>query len=162
VQLIRICTSASHTAQIYTKYVRVSLCSLPYFSRLQVRARASELRGSLFEVVRALTEAPHLLQWESVLKKFSTINLQVCWLKCFRLSLEHGHKHTHIHTQTHAHNHTYTHRYTHAHAHKNTQMMALREQLRAILRQVVVHPKMVTDPMLAQGERMCLRVSDKG
>jgi hypothetical protein len=34
--------------------------------------------------------------------------------------------------------------------------MAVREQLRAILRQVVVHPKMVTDPHLAQGQALGL------
>eukprot|EP00983_Pelagomonas_calceolata_P004399 142800-Pelagomonas_calceolata.AAC.4 len=40
-------------------------------------------------------------------------------------------------------------------------LMAVREQLRAILRQVVVHPKMVTDPNLAQGTALlflCLEV----
>jgi len=42
-----------------------------------VRARAAELRGSLLEIVNTLSDAPHLLQWDSVLKKFSTVNLQV-------------------------------------------------------------------------------------
>ncbi|KAF5825808.1 hypothetical protein DUNSADRAFT_6837 [Dunaliella salina] len=82
---------------------------------VKVRARAAELRGSLLEVVTTLTDAPHLLQWDNVLKKFSTINLQ---------------------------------------------LMSVREQLRAILRQVVVHPKMVTDPNLAQALPLQLASSE--
>lgn len=35
--------------------------------------------------------------------------------------------------------------------------MAVREQVRAVLRQVVVHPKMVADPNLAQGARLLVQ-----
>jgi len=51
----------------------------------QVRARAAELRGSLVEVVTTLADSPHLLHWDSILKKFSSINLQVSesCLGCF-------------------------------------------------------------------------------
>lgn len=44
---------------------------------LQVRERAVQLRQSIVEVVNALHINPHLLHWDAVLKKYSTVNLQV-------------------------------------------------------------------------------------
>ena len=57
----------------------------------QVRARADELRRSLDEVITALSLNAHMLQWEDILKKFATINLQVGMRSvCARLHVLHG------------------------------------------------------------------------
>uniref|UniRef100_A0A7S0RF24 Mediator of RNA polymerase II transcription subunit 8 n=1 Tax=Chlamydomonas leiostraca TaxID=1034604 RepID=A0A7S0RF24_9CHLO len=75
------------------------------FNLAAARARAQELRASITEVINALITNAHELNWEAVLKKFTTINIQI---------------------------------------------MALREQLRGVLRTVVVHPRLVDDPRFAQ------------
>lgn len=61
----------SHPAQI-TTCATLTRCAWAG----QVRARAQELKTSLEEVVRALATNAHMLNWEVVLKKFTTINLQ--------------------------------------------------------------------------------------
>ena len=44
---------------------------------IQVKTCAEQLRQQLDEVVSTLSVNAHLLQWEDILKKFATINLQV-------------------------------------------------------------------------------------
>jgi hypothetical protein len=43
-----------------------------------VLARAAEVRTSIQEVLHALQVAPELLEWELVLKKYASLNFQVC------------------------------------------------------------------------------------
>lgn len=69
-----------------------------------IRARAQDLRNNLAEIHQGLSHTAHLLQWEAVLEKYASLNMQA---------------------------------------------MALRDQLRGVLRQVVVHPKMVDSPDVA-------------